>query len=149
MGRSSCCHPACGTVAKPAHGWGCKMSRLHRKALALTLVAVGVGVLLPGAAWAAPSITSISPTSGSLGTTVTLTGSGFTGATAVSFNGVAAAFSIVSDTSVHAVVPTLAKTGAIKITGPSGSATSTQSFTVLPGIALSRTVGPPTTALTV
>lgn len=52
-----------------------------------------------------PSITSFSPNSGSPGTTVTIKGSHFTGVTNVSFGGVAAAsFTVVSDSSITAVV---------------------------------------------
>lgn len=54
----------------------------------------------------APSITSFSPTSAAVGATVTLTGTGFTGATKVLFGLVpATTFNVVSDTSITAVVP--------------------------------------------
>jgi hypothetical protein len=73
---------------------------------------------------AAPAITSISPTSGTTsgGTSVTITGSGFTGATRVAFGGVAAAgFTVNSNTQITAVSP--AQTGAhyIVVTGPGGT----------------------------
>jgi hypothetical protein len=72
----------------------------------------------------ASAITSISPTSGTTagGTTVTITGSGFTGATRVAFGGLAAtSFNVVSDTQITAVSP--AQTGAhyIVVTGPGGT----------------------------
>jgi IPT/TIG domain len=57
---------------------------------------------------AAPAITGVSPNSGPKtgGTTVTITGTGFTGATKVTFAGVAAAsFTVVSATKVTAVSP--------------------------------------------
>ncbi len=47
-----------------------------------------------------PKITSFSPGSGSVGTEVYLEGSMLAGATAVSFNGTAAAFTVVSDTQI-------------------------------------------------
>jgi IPT/TIG domain len=56
----------------------------------------------------APRLTGMTPTLGpaSGGTTVTLTGDGFTGATAVDFGGLAAAsYHVVSDTSITAVTP--------------------------------------------
>jgi 5-hydroxyisourate hydrolase-like protein (transthyretin family) len=81
---------------------------------------------------AAPTISGFLPASGPVGTTVTLTGTGFSGATAVAFNGVAAAaFSVVSATQITATVPAAATTGPLTVTAPSGSATSATSFTVV------------------
>ncbi len=57
---------------------------------------------------AAPTVTSLSPTSGPAtgATSVTITGTGFTGATAVSFGATSAAsFTVNSDTSITAVSP--------------------------------------------
>jgi outer membrane protein assembly factor BamB len=79
-----------------------------------------------------PTITGFSPTSGHVGDTVTITGTSFTGASQVSFNGVAATtFTVDSDTQISAVVPTGATTGPISVTAPGGTATSNSSFTVL------------------
>jgi uncharacterized repeat protein (TIGR03803 family) len=78
-----------------------------------------------------PVILSFSPTSGSVGTKVTITGSGFTGASKVTFGGVkATTFSVDSDTQITATVPTGAKTGKIQVTTPGGTATSATDFTV-------------------
>lgn len=53
-----------------------------------------------------PTLTSVSPTTAAAGATVTLTGTGFTGATGVRFGSAnAASFNVVSDTSITAVVP--------------------------------------------
>ena len=79
---------------------------------------------------AAPSVTSFLPASGIVGSGVTVTGSGFTGATAVKFNGVAASFAVLSDTRVNTVVPTGATSGPISVTTPNGTGTSSGSFTV-------------------
>jgi hypothetical protein len=78
-----------------------------------------------------PVISSFSPTSGPVGTQVTIAGSGLTGASKVTFGGVkATAFTVNSGTQVTATVPTGALTGKIKITTAGGSATSPGTFTV-------------------
>jgi hypothetical protein len=81
----------------------------------------------------APAITGVSPSSGAAGSTVTVTGSGFTGATAVAFNGTAATFTVTSDTQISTTVPAGASTGPITVTTPSGTGTSPSSFTVTVG----------------
>ena len=90
-----------------------------------------------------PTITSFTPSSGTSGATVTITGRNFTDATAVSFNGTAATtFSVASATSITATVPTGATTGTIVVTTPGGTATSATSFTVVslnPTLTLSNT----------
>ena len=77
-----------------------------------------------------PKITSFSPTSGSVGAAVTITGYNFTGATSVNFNGTAATFTVVSDTKITTTVPSGATSGPISVTTPSGSGASSTSFTV-------------------
>jgi hypothetical protein len=71
----------------------------------------------------APTLSSLSPTSGKVGDTVTLTGSNFTGASAVKFGGVAATYSVVSDTQITAVVPSGAISGAVSVTTGGGTVT--------------------------
>ncbi|MCR5889414.1 IPT/TIG domain-containing protein [Hymenobacter sp. J193] len=79
----------------------------------------------------APAITAFSPASGPVGTLVTLTGSNFTGATAVKFNTTnAPSFTVVSATSLTATVPAGATTGKISVTTAGGTASSAASFTV-------------------
>ena len=77
-----------------------------------------------------PTISSFSPTSGPVGASVTITGTNFTGATAVKFNGTSASYTVGSATSISATVPTGATTGAISVTTSAGTATSSSSFTV-------------------
>jgi hypothetical protein len=80
-----------------------------------------------------PKIISFNPNSGTVGTSVVITGNSFTGATKVTFGGVSAtSFTVNSDTQVTATVPTGAKTGKIGITTAGGSATSFAIFTVTP-----------------
>ena len=90
---------------------------------------------------AAPSVSSISPASGPVGSVISITGGNLIGATSVKFNGVASAFTVVSSTQVNATVPASATTGAVSVTTPGGTATSSASFTV--------TVATPTTKPTV
>jgi hypothetical protein len=78
----------------------------------------------------APTVGSFSPLAGSVGTSVTITGSGFTGANAVKFNGVAAAFSVASASRITATVPSGAGSGPISVATPAGTATSAAGFSV-------------------
>jgi uncharacterized repeat protein (TIGR03803 family) len=78
-----------------------------------------------------PVISSFTPTSGPVGTPVTITGTGLTGTSKVTFGGVkATVFSVVSGRQVKATVPTGALTGKIGITTAGGTATSPGTFTV-------------------
>lgn len=88
---------------------------------------------------AVPTVTSVTPATGPQtgGQTVTLAGTGFTGATAVKFGGVAAtSFAVGSDTAMTAVVPQLAA-GVVDVivtnpTGPSVAGAGDR-LTVTPG----------------
>ncbi|HZR55760.1 MAG TPA: choice-of-anchor tandem repeat GloVer-containing protein [Terriglobales bacterium] len=78
-----------------------------------------------------PSIASFTPTSGPVGTSVTITGNSFTGTNKVTFGGiVATSYKAINDTQVDALVPTGAATGPIAVTTAGGTGTSTTSFTV-------------------
>lgn len=90
-----------------------------------------------------PSVAVVTPASGLAGTTVTLTGSGFTGTTAVAFGGAAADFSVVGDTQITATVPVGATTGAITVRTPTGSAYGATIFTV-PGVSTIARLRPST-----
>jgi Carboxypeptidase regulatory-like domain len=103
----------------------------------------------------ATTITSFNPTIGPVGTPVTITGTGFTGASAVTFfNGVIAAFTVTDSQHISTSVPAAATTGPITVAAPGGSVTSTASFTVTgsptPTItSFSPTSGPAGTAVTI
>ncbi|WP_228001490.1 beta strand repeat-containing protein [Nocardia australiensis] len=85
---------------------------------------------------AVPTLISVNPTAGPLvgGTSVTLTGTGLTTTQSVTFGGVVASFTVVSDTQVVAVTPPGAA-GAVDIvvTTSGGSVTATGGFTYVAG----------------
>ena len=77
----------------------------------------------------APTITSFTPTTGGASTSVTITGTNFTDATAVKFGGTdASSFTVDSATQITAVVGSGA-TGKVTVTTPGGTATSSGNFT--------------------
>src|SRR5438270_3310974 len=77
------------------------------------------------------SFSPFAPTFGQLGTGVTITGANFAGATAVSFNGVAATFTESSPGTITTTVPAGATTGPITVTtSGSGPLITTTRFTV-------------------
>ena len=78
-----------------------------------------------------PAITKLSLSKGKPGVSVSVTGANLTGTTSVTFQGVPAKFKIVSATKLVITVPTKAKTGAITVTTPAGTATSAKAFVVL------------------
>jgi hypothetical protein len=77
------------------------------------------------------SVTSMSPTSGPVGTVVTINGSGFSTATNVSFGAYASSFTIVSSSIIEATVPVGAASGDILIEDAGGCQTSFPTFTVI------------------
>lgn len=81
-----------------------------------------------------PRVTSFTPGTGAPGTSITITGANFTGATEVTFNGTAATFTVDSATQITATVPANASSGPIGVTTPAGSGASVASFGVPPVI---------------
>lgn len=82
-----------------------------------------VATILAGTPPPPPTLTSVSPATGITtgGTSVTLTGTGFTGATGVTFDGLAASFTVNSPTQISATTPAHAA-GAVSVvvTTPNG-----------------------------
>jgi hypothetical protein len=104
-----------------------------------------------------PTVTSFSPMSGPVGTNVDIMGTGFTGATGVTFGGVSASvFNVDSAIEVHATVPNSAVTGPIAVSTSNGTGTSASNFTVTGGggnpptvTSFSPTSGPVGTSVTI
>jgi len=120
------------------------MSRIGdgtRKVLAVAAIAVAGTLLVApvGPAQAhgavrgrahAVTFHSFAPRGGPMGTTVTIVGTGFTGATSVWLHGVRAQFSVVSATKISVVVPCHTSTGRFTVRTPHGSARSFGSFRI-------------------
>ncbi len=81
-----------------------------------------------------PTLTSFSPTSGPVGTSVTITGTNFVNVSSVTFGDMPARFTVLSPTQLTATVPVGAVTAPIRVITPAGSATSATSFTVVPRV---------------
>lgn len=77
----------------------------------------------------APTVKSFTPASGTSGTSVTISGTHFTGTSSVTFGGTAAAsYTVINDSTITAVVGT-GSTGFIRVTNPVSSDTSKTMFT--------------------
>jgi len=79
-----------------------------------------------------PPFVKLLPSAASVGATVEILGQGLTGTTAVSFNGVAASFTVESDTYLTATVPSGFTTGFVTVTTPGGALTSNTKLRRLP-----------------
>jgi hypothetical protein len=89
------------------------------------------GTAAPATPSAAPKITTFTPTSGSVGTVVTISGSGLSKTTQVAFGTKAATImKVVTDKQVTATVPAGAASGKIALTINGNVVKSTASFTV-------------------
>ena len=102
---------------------------LTKRHIGRRVAGVGVGVALmvlglEAPAMAAPAVTSFTPTTGPVGTSVTITGTGLGSATSVKFNGKAATITSNTGTQIVTKVPAGATTGPITVTTAGGTATS-------------------------
>jgi len=141
--------------SRPGSLGRCESQSLPLRALPVIAILCAVSVL-PGCSGGggsktggstAPSITSLSPTSGAIGATVTITGSNFgssQGSSTVTFNGVsAAAASAWSASSITVTVPTGATSGNVVVT-VGGQASNGVAFTIVAPAAPSITSLSPT-----
>ena len=79
-----------------------------------------------------PTVTSFNPTSGKVGSQVTITGTNLTGATALTFGGTPATqIAVNSATQITATVPAGAGAGTLQVTTPGGQGTSATPFQVI------------------
>lgn len=81
----------------------------------------------------APTVSGFSPTSGAVGTSVTITGTNFVpslSGNTVTFSNIAATVTAATATSITATVPPHALTGTVKVTTTLGTGTSGGNFTV-------------------
>jgi uncharacterized repeat protein (TIGR03803 family) len=100
--------------------------------------AVAAGKQASGTIWSldaglrapAPVVAAFTPLIGAVGSTVMIRGSHFVGTTAVTFNGVNAAFKILNTNFISATVPASATTGPIAVTCAGGTTVSSGHFTV-------------------
>jgi uncharacterized repeat protein (TIGR03803 family) len=90
-----------------------------------TVWTLDAGLLAP-----APAVAAFSPSSGTVGSRVTIRGDSFIGTTAVTFNGVSAAFTVLNAHFITTTVPAGVTSGTITLTNAGGSTVSTQQFTV-------------------
>ena len=102
----------------------------------VTVQAVGGSVLSTQTFGLQPSVTSLSPSSGFAGQSITVNGTGFFGVTSVKFNGVAGTFGTVAadGSSLHVVIPAAATTGTVTVTTSGGTGSSSTTFVVLPHV---------------
>ncbi|MDQ1484414.1 MAG: hypothetical protein QOJ62_107 [Actinomycetota bacterium] len=120
-------------------------------AAAVVIGAIGGSVPAGNYTYAAPpTISGLAPTSGpeAGGTSVVITGTGFTSASAVSFGSTAAtSFTVNTDTQITANSPAGVGVVAVNVTTPGGTAVAPAAFTYLPAptvTGLAPTTGPAT-----
>ena len=96
-----------------------------------TAASSGVFTVIVPASTGGLGIAGFSPASGAPGTSVTVSGSGFSTATEVEFGDVSGSFLIDSSTKLTATVPAGAMTGPLTVISTTGTAISTGQFIVL------------------
>ena len=122
--------PNDGSEAVTIPGTPSSFARIKVEAIGNIFFNISGQVLLEGPQDLVPTISGFSPGTGATGTTVTINGTNFINPTTVSFNGVAASFTLNSTAEIVASVPAGATTGPISVTTVGGTATSSSPFTV-------------------
>ena len=94
-----------------------------------------------------PTITSLTPASGPIGTSVTITGTGFgttQGASTVTFGGISATATAWSNTSIAATVPNGVALGAVPVvvSVPGAGTSNSATFTVVSPLTISALISP-------
>jgi uncharacterized repeat protein (TIGR03803 family) len=109
----------------------------------------GIGTIFSLSVGLGPLVRTL-PNAANVGAKVTILGTNLTGATKVSFDGIAAAFTVVSSTEVTTTVPTGATSGSVTVVTPKGTLTSNVPFRVTPQIkSFSPASGPVGTSVTI
>jgi uncharacterized repeat protein (TIGR03803 family) len=109
----------------------------------------GIGTIFSLSAGLSPFVKTL-PTSGKVGAAVIILGTNLTGATKVSFNGIAATFTVVSSSEIKTTVPNGATTGTVTVVTPSGTLKSNVIFRCSPQItSFTPTSGDAGTAVTI
>ncbi|MEP7337208.1 MAG: proprotein convertase P-domain-containing protein [Acidobacteriota bacterium] len=93
-------------------------------------------------------VASISANSGAAGSSLTITGAGFSGVTAVRFGDAAAAFTVINNNSITATVPASARIAPIILSKAGCVDAQTQVFTAFPTITLTPATATVTAGLT-
>jgi uncharacterized repeat protein (TIGR03803 family) len=95
----------------------------------VTTYPLGDGTVFKVSTGLSPLVETV-PTGGKVGSSVLILGNNLTGTSSVMFNGVAAKFTVESDTYIKATVPAGATTGTVSVVTPSGTLNSNPQFVV-------------------
>jgi uncharacterized protein (DUF2141 family) len=106
------------------------VSRARRSGAFPALLILLLAWLAALPALAQPTISGFAPSSGAAGSSVVITGSGFTGVTSVRFGELSAAFTVNSASQITATVPRAASTQRLNVTTSAGYVFSASAFTV-------------------
>lgn len=118
------CHPPAHLFERHGMSRSFLLSRPRALVLTVGVLTALVVPVLPASAATAPTISGVTPSPTHVGRTVTISGSGLTGTTAVSLGGAAMPFVVVADGRLTATVPAGAGSAPVTLTTDGGSVTS-------------------------